>query len=112
MRQLLRQVLYDYAMPSMKIDLQEGFNNDVVEIYVNGEKVLEKEGVTTKRMLGLASSSEIDVPDGALDIEVKVPTKNLAKTFSVKSSDTPNLGISIQNGELKSITSRKRFGYA
>ena len=96
----------------MQLDLQEGFNNDVVEIYVNGAKVLEKEGVTTKRMLGLASSSEIDVPDGALDIEIKVPTKNLSKTFSVDSSDIPNLGISIHNGELKIITSKKRFGYA
>jgi hypothetical protein len=99
-------------MPSMRIDLQEGFSDDAVEIYVNGAKVLEKQGLTTKRMLGLASSSEIDVPDGSLDIEVKVPTKNLAKTFSVESSDTPNLGISIHNGELKSITSKKSFGYA
>ena len=105
-------MLYDHAMPSMRIDLQEGFSNDAVEVYVNGAKVLEKEGVTTKRMLGLALSAEIEVPDGALDVEVKVPTKNLAKTFSVDSSDTPNLGISIHNGELKSITSKKRFGYA
>ena len=96
----------------MRIDLQEGFTDDDVEIYVNAAKVLEKEGVTTKRMLGLASSAEIDVPDGAFVIEVKVPTKNLSKTFSVESSDIPNLGISIHNGELKIITSKKRFGYA
>ena len=105
-------MLYDHAMPSMRIDLQEGFSNDAVEVYVNGAKVLDKEGVTTKRMLGLALSSEIDVPDGAVAIEVKVPTKNLAKTFAVESSDTANLGVSIHNGELKGITSKKRFGYA
>ncbi|HXC71323.1 MAG TPA: hypothetical protein VN644_15175 [Pyrinomonadaceae bacterium] len=99
-------------MPSMRIDLQEGFNSDDVEVYVNGAKVRDWKDVTTKRMLGLAASAELEVPDGALDIEVKVPTKNLAKTFSVASSDTPNLGISIHNGELKSITSKKRFGYA
>jgi len=96
----------------MRIDLQEGFNSDDVEVYVNGAKVRDWKDVTTKRMLGLAASAELEVPDGALDIEVKVPTKNLAKTFSVESSDTPNLGISIHNGELKSITSKKRFGYA
>ena len=105
-------MLYDHAMPSMRIDLQEGFNSDDVEVYVNGAKVRDWKDVTTKRMLGLAASAELEVPDGALDIEVKVPTKNLAKTFSVASSDTPNLGISIHNGELKSITSKKRFGYA
>jgi hypothetical protein len=102
-------VLYDLGM---LIDLQEGFNNDVVEIFVNGQSVLQREGVTTKRMLGLALSAEVEVPDGPVDIEIKVPTKNLSKTFSIKASDTPNLGISIQNGELKSITSRRRFGYA
>ena len=96
----------------MRIDLQEGFNSDDVEVYVNGAKVRDWKDVTTKRMLGLAASAELEVPDGALDVEVKVPTKNLAKTFSVDSSDTPNLGISIHNGELKSITSKKRFGYA
>ena len=105
-------MLYDHAMPSMRIDLQEGFSNDAVEVYVNGTKVLEKEGVTTKRMLGLALSSKIDVPDGAFAIEIKVPTKNLAKTFSVESFDTANLGVSIHNGELKIITSKRRFGYA
>ena len=96
----------------MHVDLQEGFTNDVIEIYVDGVKVLEKDGVTTKRMLGLALSSEIEVPEGTVNIEVKVPTKNLSKTFSVATSDTPNLGISIHNGELKSITSKRRFGYA
>jgi hypothetical protein len=99
-------------MPNVQIDLQEGFNNDVVEIYVNGQKVLEREGVTTKRVLGLALSSEIEVPDGPVDIEIKVSTKNLSKSFSINASDTPNLGISIQKGELKSITSKRRFGYA
>ena len=96
----------------MRIDLQEGFSNDTVEILVNGNVVLQKEGVTTKRMLGLALSSEIDVPDGTLDIEIKVPTKTLSKSTSVETSNTPNLGISIHNGEIKIITSETHFGYA
>ena len=99
-------------MPSMHLDLQEGFANDAVEILVNGNIVLQTEGVTTKRMLGLALSSEIEVPDGTLDIEIRVPTKNLSHTISVESSTTPNLGISIHNGQIKIITSERRFGYA
>jgi hypothetical protein len=96
----------------VRIDLQEGFNRDNAEILVNGKSVLRAEGVTTKRMLGLALSSEIEVPDGTLDIEIKIPTKNLSKTISVEASTTPNLGISIHNGEIKIITSERRFGYA
>ena len=96
----------------MRVDLQEGFKDDLVEMYVNGEKVVEREGVTTKPTLGFALSREIDVPEGTVEIEIKVPTQNLSKVFSVDTSETPHLGISIQNGELTSITSRKRFGYA
>jgi hypothetical protein len=99
-------------MPKMHLDLQEGFNNDDVEILVNGNAVFRTAGVTTKRMLGLALATEVDVPNGALDIEIRVPTKNLSKTISVETSNTPNLGISIDDGEIKIITSEKRFGYA
>jgi len=96
----------------MHIDLQEGFSNDAVEILVNGNSVLQAEGATTKRTLGLALASEIEVPDGTIDIEIRVPTKNLSKTISVEGSNTPNLGISIHDGEIKIITSERRFGYA
>jgi hypothetical protein len=93
----------------MRVDLQDGFDKDHVEIYVNGAAVLAEEGVTSRRQLGLALSTEIEVPAGALEIEIRIPTQNISKTFSV---DTPNLGISIRNGEIEIITSGKRFGYA
>jgi hypothetical protein len=97
-------------MPKMRLDLQEGFANDNVEVAVNGKTVLRGGGITSRRMVGLALSAEVDDPDGALEISVQVPTKNLSQTFSVEA--TPNLGISIQNGQLKIITSERRFGYA
>jgi len=93
----------------MRVDFQDGFNKDHVELYINGRKRIEAEGVTSRRQLGLALSSELEVPAGTLEVEIRIPTKNLSKTFSV---DTPNLGISIRNGEIEIITSGKRFGYA
>ena len=93
----------------MRVDFQDGFNKDHVELYVNGRKRIEAEGVTSRRQLGLALSTELEVPDGTVEVEIRVPTQNLSKTLSV---DTPNLGISIRNGEIEIITSGKRFGYA
>jgi hypothetical protein len=66
-------------MPKMRLDLQEGFNNDDVEILVNGNAVFRTAGVTTKRMLGLALATEVEVPAGPLHIEIPVPTKKLSK---------------------------------
>jgi len=93
----------------MRVDFQDGFNKDHVELYVNGRKRIEAEGVTSRRQLGLALSTELEVPAGTVEVEIRVPTQNLSKTLSV---DTPNLGISIRNGEIEIITSGKRFGYA
>ena len=93
----------------MRVDLQDGFDKDRVEVYVNGVAVLAEEGVTSRRTLGFALSSEIEVAPGPVELEIRIPTRNLSKTFSV---DTPNLGISIRNGDIEIITSGKRFGYA
>jgi hypothetical protein len=96
----------------MRVDLQDGFNDDEVEIHVNGKQVMRQEGVTTRRVLGFALSFEIDVDDGPVDIEIRVPTRNLSQTTSVEPRDTANVGVSIRNEEIKIITSSKRFGYA
>ena len=100
------------VMTKLRVDLQEGFTGDAVDVSVNGHESLRKEGVTTKRMLGLATSSEIDVPDGTVTIEIKVPTKNLSKTISLETSASQYLGFSIEDGEIEHIVSKKPFGYA
>jgi hypothetical protein len=99
-------------MSKLRVDFQEGFAADEVEIRINGHDSFHKEGVTTRRMLGLATSSEIEVPDGPVDIEIEVPTRRLSKTISLKSSESAHLGVSIQGGELKLMVSQKPFGYA
>ena len=100
-------------MSRLRVDLQEGFADDDVEIRINGRDSFHKQGVTTKRMLGLAASSEIEVPDNEpVKVEVEVPTKHLSKSILLSVADSPHLGVSILNGEIKFIVSRKAFGYA
>jgi hypothetical protein len=98
-------------MSKLHVDLQEGFTGDAVNVRVNGQESLRKEGVTTKRLLGLATSSEIEVPDGAITIEISIPTKNLAKTISLEASPSNYLGVSIDKGKIEHIISQKPFGY-
>ena len=99
-------------MSKLDLNFQEGFNHDEVELRINGELRLRKEGVTTNLLLGLASSAEIEVPDGLITIDIKIPTKNLAKTISLETSGSEYLGVSIENGSIEHIVSRKPFGYA
>ena len=99
-------------MSKLRVDLQDGFTGDAVEVRVNGLDALHEVAVTTKRMLGLATSSEIEVPEGTVSIEIKVPTKRISKTITLRPSESPYLGFSIRNGEIKYIASKRPFGYA
>jgi hypothetical protein len=81
-------------------------------VRVNGQVSLHKEGVKTRQMLGLAASSEIEIPEGPVNVEIIVPTKNISKTISLQASESPHLGVSICNGEIEYIKSKKPFGYA
>jgi hypothetical protein len=99
-------------MSKLRVDLQEGFTGDAVNVRVNGQEALRKDGVTTKRMLGLATSSEIEIPEGTVSIEIHVPTQKISKTISLHTSESRYLGVSIRGGELEHIASKKPFGYA
>jgi hypothetical protein len=98
-------------MPKLRVDLQEGFTGDEVNLLINGQQSLHKQGVTTKSLLGLANSSEIEVPDGPITIEIQVPTKSLSKTISLETSASKHLGFSIENGKVEHIISQRPFGY-
>ena len=99
-------------MSILRVDLQEGFANDAIDVRVNGRASLHQEGVTTQGMLGLATSAEIEVPEGLLSIEIEVPTKSLSKTIRLEPSESPYLGVSIGKGEIEHILSKRPFGYA
>lgn len=99
-------------MSKLFVDFQEGFAHDEVQVRVNGQERLKKAGVTTNRLLGIASSEEIEVPDGRITVDIQIPTKNLSKTISLEISGSEYLGVSIENGRIEHIASQKPFGYA
>lgn len=99
-------------MSKLHVDFQEGFTQDKIILRVNGQERWQKQDVTTNRLLGLASSAEIDVPDGSVTIEIQIPTKNLSKTISIEVSGSGFLGVSIEHGRIEHIVSQRPFGYA
>ena len=99
-------------MVTLTIDLQEGFQEDKVVLYVNGEEVYRKDQVRTKRLLGMAGSFTTEVETGSVNVEIRVETKHLAKTIPLEISDDTYLGISIVNGVIDHIVSDEPFGYA
>ncbi len=99
-------------MPTLTIDLQEGFEGEEVVVRVDGKEAARRGGVRTKRMLGLADSLEVEVPAGTAAVEIAVPAKNLSKKVEVRPEETPYLGVSLSGGEINLLPYPEPFGYA
>jgi len=96
----------------LSIDLQDGFRDDCVEVFVGKNKLLEQEHVTTHLMLGKAASFELPVPRGPVSLTVTVPTQELSTTVDLEAQEHMYLGIFVEEGQLKHEVSSVRYGYA
>jgi hypothetical protein len=81
-------------MPTLKIDLQEGFDNDHVVVRVDGRVVYDKPDVRTRTQLGLADSIEMDTGPKA-EVVVSLPEKGIQGSETVEVADSPNVGVSV-----------------
>jgi hypothetical protein len=98
-------------MVVLSVDLQDGFVDDTVVLYANGKEFFRKKNVSTKLLLGLAQAINTEVKPGTVSIEIRVPTKNVAKTISLLVSADTYVGISLVNGMIDHIVSPGPFAY-
>jgi hypothetical protein len=100
------------GMAILRIDLQEGFQNDVVVIRVDGKEVYRKTGVETNLAIALADSVELNVPESTVQVEVAVPSRNSSESVTVAVQDPTHLAFSITSGGgITHKTSREPFRY-
>jgi|SRR5687767_8783656 hypothetical protein len=86
----------------VKFDFQHGFANDTIILKVNGKEVLKKDGISSDLRISLAGSFTLDVPNGQINLEIIVPTKNLSSSQTIMiDSEGKYVGISIINSETK-----------
>lgn len=93
----------------LHVHLQSGFDNDAVIVRVNGRECLRAAAVSTRRNIGLATRESFEVDEGPLEIDIE--SHGLTKHLHCDIHDTLYLGVSIANGELRTIVSETPFGY-
>ena len=99
-------------MSVLRINLQEGFTNDTVVVWANGQEVFNKTGVKTRLQIGLAGAFEVDVPESSVDIQIALPLKNVSESFELQVSEPVHLGVSITHeGRITHRVSQEPFGY-
>ena len=99
-------------MPTVHVYLADGFSNDQVVLRVDGRKVFDGTGVTTKRLLGLAKQvSPIEVAASNSRLEVELPRKGLSTTVDVDLSKGTHIPISVEDGRIV-LSVEKQLGFA
>lgn len=98
-------------MKVVHLDLQDGFDGDTVSVEVEGREVTRKRDVKTRRMIGLAESLVVQIPDSAKAIRISVPEKGIACMVDVPKART-YVGASVANGGIETLVSEDPFNYA
>ena len=88
-------------MATLTVDLQEGFEGDEVEVFVDGERRWREDGVTTNVAISLAASVPLDVPDGSANVRVAVPARGLEAELAVDAAGEIHLAVNVAGGQLR-----------
>jgi hypothetical protein len=95
----------------LKLDLQDGFEEDIVIIKIDSKELYHKEGVKTELTLGYADSIEAEVPEGQCTVEVTLPERGISESIHLKIMAPVYLGLSVLDGKIVYRLSNTFFAY-
>lgn len=98
-------------MPLLHIALQEGFENDAVEMRINDAEVLNKPQVSTRRQIGFADSYETNVGGGAIKVTLDLPHRAISASRVLQVNAPTYVGASVTTEGLQFDISKEPFGY-
>jgi hypothetical protein len=98
-------------MPSLRVDLQEGFQDDVVTVRLDGGAERRKEAVTTNEMVGYAGSFEFEVEPGRVRLDLSVQTRVLSKTIDLDVTGDLYVGVTVSAKDIAFRASSEPMGY-
>jgi hypothetical protein len=99
-------------MPTLTIDLQDGFQDEPIRIELNGRKVVEEAGINTRFQIGFAASHKVDVEYGIQRISIALPKRQIVEPLELNVSGPLYLGVSLNPaGALICRIQEEPFGY-
>lgn len=99
-------------MQTLKIELQEGFQDDAIVIRVNGSEVMQQDHVKTRTQIGFAAATTATVPAGKATLDVALPAAGISGTFEADIQAPTWIGISLDGARVLHFKiSQAPFGY-
>ncbi len=99
-------------MATIRVALQDGFEDETVVVSLNGKEVFNQKNVTTKRQIGKAAGFELKLEPGPANLELSLPLRKLSDQIALKVSGDVYLGISLVDGKIDHRISSEPFRYA
>lgn len=99
-------------MPEVNIHFQEGFDDDTAEVRAGATCLLNLAHLRTSKLVGLAEAKSVELPDGVVELEIKLPERNIKQHLQVDTGKIRNLGVSLESDGLVVTQSEREFGYA
>lgn len=92
-------------MATITVYLENGFEHDRVTVGAGGDE-LDRADVSTRHQVGLATTVDLAVPDGAaqdgpVPVRVALPGRGLVAEAAVDPAATPHLRVDVVGGELQ-----------
>lgn len=99
-------------MHAIHVDLQEGFEGDLVIVRADGREVFRREGVRTRTQIGRAASFDFEAGEQPVTLEVEFPARDLRRSLSFDPSREAYIGVSLEEGGALVIEARSEpYGY-
>lgn len=95
----------------LHLDLTEGWRGDRVVVSVGGEERRRLSDVTTRTQLGLASTVDLVVPSGGVEVQVALPDRAMAGTHRLQAEREVWVAVRVVDGGLEFRSSEQPFGY-
>ena len=98
-------------MPLLRVDMQDGFDNDVVTVRLDNGEEQRRDGVTTKEQVGYAGSIEFQVEPAPVRLHVAILTKGLSDTTDLEVSGDLYVGVAVSGDRMIFQISAEPLGY-
>ena len=98
-------------MPTVHVALEEGFEDDEVEVRV-ADQLVRRAGVTTLTVIGLADQVDVPVPEGRWRVAVRLPGRGVSTEVPVTVDGDVLVRVSVTPGGLAAEQVTGTYGWA
>ena len=99
-------------MAILSIHLQEGFDDDLVIVRINGTETARRAQLKTQRLLGYAEIVELQKPKGGdIRLELSLPDRNLAASATIPGAGDTFVAANVADGRLQLAVRDQPFAY-